>query len=275
MKFRITGFTDEICADMDGQVAAVKKLGLDGLDLRSIDGINVLDLTSETVDELKQKVEDNGFVVQAIGSPVNKVKLGPTTLADEQQKLQKAIDVAQRLGVQRIRIFSPETTPADTAEQWPQVRDVLSAQINLAAQNDILLLHENDGHFFGAYPANARHIFDELACPYFKAIFDFANTVLIGFKPTPDWFPWLLPHLDTIHVKDAIVSERRVVAAGEGDAQIRETLQWLSDQGWHGTLTLEPHLQQSGALGGFSGEESFTHATTALRNVVASLEVTE
>jgi sugar phosphate isomerase/epimerase len=83
-----------------------------------------------------------------------------------------------------------------------------------------------------------------------------------------DWFPWLLPHLDTLHIKDAIESSHKVVPAGEGDGELAATLRFLMSQNWHGPLTLEPHLQAAGPLGGYSGPELFAHAARQMKSVV-------
>ena len=76
------------------------------------------------------------------------------------------------------------------------------------------------------------------------------------------------PHLDTIHIKDAIEADRQVVPAGEGDGELAATMRFLISQNWHGPLTLEPHLQAAGPLGGFSGPELFAHAADQMKAVV-------
>jgi sugar phosphate isomerase/epimerase len=111
-------------------------------------------------------------------------------------------------------------------------------------------------------------LLEEFSGPNFRAIYDFGNAVLIGTRTMRDWFPWIVPHLDTLHIKDAIESEHRFVAAGEGDGQMLEAFMNLDVYGWTGPLTLEPHAQVAGPQGGFSGEQAFEHAVGALRKVL-------
>jgi sugar phosphate isomerase/epimerase len=262
----ITGFADEISPDLGEQLALLKKLEFDGLDLRSAFGKNVLELSDAEVDEVCRQTEAAGLTVHAIGSPVNKVPAEPGNLDKELAKLERAIAVAKRCGTRRIRIFSPET------KDWTQAKPWVAEQVAMAKDADVVLMHENDGHFFGATPDNSRLLLEEFGGENFRAAFDFANTVLIGFRPMQDWFPWILPHVDTLHIKDAIESERRVVAAGEGDGQIVETLRYLRGEGWHGPLTLEPHLASAGPSGGYSGAEEFERAAFALRRVLAEAQ---
>jgi 3-dehydroshikimate dehydratase len=264
----ITGFADEASSDFDRQVSVFKELGLQGIDVRSVDGIKVLDLSAEQLSTMRRKAEDAGLVIQAVGSPVNKVHLTPQNREIEFGKLQRAIDAANVLGTKRIRIFSPDVVGGESGEGWPEVKTWMGEQVGLCEKHGMLALHENDAKFYGAYPENARRLLAEFGGPHFKAAFDFANTVLLGYRPFPDWFPWLLPHIDTLHIKDAIQEQGKVVPAGQGDGQMVESFKWLFDQGWQGTLTLEPHLEAAGPLGGFSGEALFAKATEALHEVL-------
>ncbi|HTQ09151.1 MAG TPA: sugar phosphate isomerase/epimerase family protein [Fimbriimonadaceae bacterium] len=268
-KRTITGFGDEISPDLDVQLAVLRKLDIEALDLRSAYGKNVLQLSDGEVDRVGESVKARGLRVQAIGSPVNKVKFSDRARADELRRLERAAEIANRLGVARIRIFSPETDPAGGSSAWPEVREWMAEQVSLAESKGVLLIHENDARYFGAFPANAMMLFDALGGPHFKAAFDFGNSVLIGYRTMRDWFPWILPHLDTLHIKDAVEADGRFVFAGEGDGEMVECFRFLFSEGWDGPLTLEPHAAHAGPQGGFSGEEAFSMAAAALRKVLA------
>jgi sugar phosphate isomerase/epimerase len=267
----ITGFADEVGPQLTTQIAVFKRLNLDGLDIRSIDGVNVLNLSDAQLDDLETQSKAAHLPIQCVCSPINKVALTPENREKELQKTQRAIEIAQRLGVKRIRIFTPEVPQGEDDAMWPEVKAWMAEQIALAEKAQVMLIHENDARFYGAYPKNAERLLAEFGSPYFKAAFDFANTVLIGYRAMRDWFPWILPHLDTLHIKDAIEGEGKVVPAGEGEGQVLETLKYLVGEGWSGPLTLEPHLQAAGPLGGFSGEQLFEVATNALRKVLAQV----
>jgi 3-dehydroshikimate dehydratase len=268
-RFSLTGFADEISPELPVQVETLARLGIPFLDLRSVNGVNVLDLSPSELQEVHDACAAKGIRIQSVGSPVNKIPYDVMHQGDEFEKLRKAIKAAELVNVKRIRIFSPEV-PEDQHDAYAtRIISWLSEQRRLAEEFGMVLMHENDGKFWGAYPTNSQRLFEALGSDSFRAVFDFSNSVLLGFDPLDDWFPWLLPHLDTIHVKDAIQSEGKVVPAGEGDGRIVETLRYLIGQNWSGPLTLEPHLESAGALGGFSGEALFEVATTALRTAVS------
>jgi sugar phosphate isomerase/epimerase len=258
----LSAFADEISPDLALQVATLKRLEVPGLDLRGVNGTNVLQLSAETLNEVKTATADHGLHVQAIGSPVNKVPYSETARTQELEKLKIAIAAAHATGTERIRIFTPEGDDAPAILAW------MAEQIDLATAENVVLLHENDARYWGAFPENAKQLFATFDTPHFRLAFDFANTVLLGYSPVTDWLPWMVPYLDTLHIKDAIAAEHRVVPAGEGEGHLAEVLLSLNNLGWDGPLTLEPHLQAAGAFGGFSGPELFEVAVNALRRIL-------
>lgn len=265
VKLPLSAFADEISPDLSTQLSVLNRLGVTGFDLRSVDGVNVLDLSDQDVVRVREACLAAGITPQAVGSPVNKVALTSGNRSVEMKKLTRACQDAELLGVERIRIFTPEAP----AGAWESVRDWVGEQVMIAESYGKILLHENDAKFWGAYPEQAKQLFAEFGGHSFRAAFDFANTVLLGFKPLDDWFPWIVPYLDTIHIKDAIHGAG-VVPSGQGEGQIEQTLSSLASIGWTGTLTMEPHLSAAGAFGGFSGEQLFTVAVDALRKVASS-----
>lgn len=263
----ITGFADEISPHLNIQVAELKRHGLHGLDLRSVEAVNVLDLSDAELKEVGKQCAAKGLKVQSIGSPVNKVPFSKKGRVEENEKLRRAIHAAEVVGAKRIRIFSPEV-PGDLPTEDDAVIEWLREQRTMAEQAGMILLHENDAKFWGAYPENSKKLFAALGNEHFRAAFDFANTILLGFNPWNDWFPWIIPYLDTLHIKDAIKEEGRVVPAGQGEGNIAAILMVLQQVRWQGALTLEPHLAAAGPFGGFSGEQLFEEAVNALRLVL-------
>jgi sugar phosphate isomerase/epimerase len=269
----LSGFADEVDPAISVQIETFSRLRIKGIDLRSVNNVNVLDLPPHELFQINGMCRDAGLHIQTVGSPVNKIPYHVLSRATEEDRLNKAIKNADHLNVKRIRLFTPEIQGDADPELDHKIVDWMKEQKTIAEHSGITLLIENDARYWSAYPENAKRLFGELGGPQFKAAFDFANTVLIGFRPMKDWFPWLLPYLDTLHIKDAVEATGEILPAGEGDGQIQETLTWLIDQGWSGPLTLEPHLKAAGKLGGFSGPKLFEAATDALRRICSSVGV--
>ena len=121
MAFSLSGFADEISPNLDVQIQTLTRLGVTGLDLRSIEKINVLDLDQATLESVRQKCSEAGLHVQSIGSPVNKVPLLGSSQALETSKLEKAIDAAKATGTSVIRIFTPEVPATEFEHAWTSI----------------------------------------------------------------------------------------------------------------------------------------------------------
>lgn len=266
--FPVSGFADEISTDLSIQIETLRSLNVRGLDVRGVDGKNVLELSDERLNQVRETAALAGIAIHCVGSPVNKVRVSPKARKEEVEKLKRSIEAAAILQTSLIRVFTPEAAACDDdGAHWPEVRSWMSEMADMAKDAEVTLIHENDAKFFGAYPNNCRRMMEELGGPHFRALYDFANAVLIGYRP-PAWMDWIVPHLDSLHIKDAVQDKGQVVPAGEGDGEVVETLRFLTSLGWNGTLTLEPHLKAAGPLGGFSGPELFGVAALALEKCV-------
>ncbi|MCG9895829.1 MAG: sugar phosphate isomerase/epimerase [Fimbriimonadaceae bacterium] len=265
---RLTGFIDEASADPREQIATAVSLSLDGIDIRSAHDRNVTELTPGELADIRAMAEDAGLVIASVGSPVNKIELDPARAPEQADLLRRSIAAALALGTDRIRIFSPSVAGTDREEDFEAVAEWMTPQVREIEDAGLIALLENDSRFYGAFPAGARRLLERFGGPQFRAVFDFANAVMVDQRPAEDWMTWIIPHLDTIHIKDARASDKVIVPAGEGDGQIAESLQLLSQAGWSGTITMEPHLAKAEFSTGFAGPELYGVAVRALRGLL-------
>ena len=89
--------------------------------------------------------------------------------------------------------------------------------------------------------------------------------------PFTDGYELLKDYIEYVHVKDALMAEKQVVPAGEGDGEFKPFLAALKASGYDGFLSLEPHLSIAGESRGWTGSELFGKATEALRHVLADI----
>lgn len=271
--FRVSGFGDEIAPVLDTQLEVLAAAGISRLDLRSVEGVNVLELSDSRVREIAGQLAAAGVSVPVIGSPIGKVGIDEE-FASELAKMRRALAVAAAVGADYIRVFS-YYLPEDAApEDWvDEVLRRLRRLTGLAADADITLLLENEQGLYGATPDRCRVILTEVASPHLRAVFDPANFVEIGVAPYPDALLQLVEFVEYLHIKDAEYGEERsIVLPGQGDAAIPEILTALARRGFTGGLALEPHLEVAGPRGGFSGPEGFTQAATALKDIIADID---
>ena len=103
---KIYAFADEASPKLDGQIAAMKRNGLNGLEIRGVDGENVSDITPEKAREVRAKLDDAGLSVWSIGSPIGKIDIEKDDFDKHLCKLRHTLEVADALGAKNLRMFS-------------------------------------------------------------------------------------------------------------------------------------------------------------------------
>ncbi|SEA65919.1 sugar phosphate isomerase/epimerase family protein [Leifsonia sp. 21MFCrub1.1] len=271
----LSGFGDEIDADPVVQTAVLQALGASFIEVRSAWGVNIVDLDAAQLDRLAAVFEERGMGVSAIASPVGKVDVA-LPVEHEVERLGRAIAAAERLGSRCIRLFSffrAEGVAVESIRDDVMVR--MRALADRAEAAGVILLHENEKDIYGDTPERCLDIVETVGSPALRLAWDSANFVQVGVaRPFDDGYALLRPHLEYLQVKDALSATGEVVPAGEGDGQLLETLTALRDDGYAGFASLEPHLTDVNALGGFSGPAAFGRAGRAFRLLTDRIGVT-
>jgi sugar phosphate isomerase/epimerase len=269
----LSGFADEISADLDEQLATLTAESVAHLELRSAWSIGVADLSDADVGRIGSALSVAGVRVSAIGSPVGKIPV-EAPLGPELERLRRVAEIAARLGTPIIRVFSFFIPAGDAPGRYrEQVIDRMGALATVAESHGVILAHENEKKIYGDVPQRCADLIESVSSPALRATFDAANFVQCGVRPQSDAYPLLRRHLLYAQVKDALAATGQVVPAGEGDGEVRETLAALRDSGFDGYLSLEPHLAEAGPFGGFSGPVGFRRAAQALRALLAELQI--
>lgn len=273
MTFILSGFADEISPDLDQQLAVLAAESISHLELRSVWSTNVADLEDVQLARLRRRLDESGVQVSAIGSPIGKIGI-EAPLAPELERLRRVADIADELGTTLVRVFSFFIPQAhDPGLYRARVIDRMGALAALAAERGLVLAHENEKDIYGDRPERCSDLIASVGSPSLRATFDAANFVQCGVRPHSEAYELIRPHLVYVQVKDALAATGEVVPPGQGDGQVRETLAELRDSGFHGYLSLEPHLAMAGRFGGFSGPEGFGLACAALKDLLADLSI--
>ncbi len=243
-KFKIYAFADEASANLDEQIDAMRRNGLQGLELRSVDEINVSDLTVDQAKQIRRRLDDAGLQTWSIGSPIGKIEMDGDFEA-HLDKYRRTLELANILGAENIRLFSffiPEGKNPDDYESL--VIDRLGKFAQLAEGTGVTVCHENEKDIYGDLAVRCEKI--HRALPSVKAIFDPANFVQCGQDTLEAW-QMLKPYVKYLHIKDAL-HNGNVVPAGKGDGNVEAILRAYSAMGGS-AMTLEPHLAVFSALG--------------------------
>jgi 3-dehydroshikimate dehydratase len=270
---RLSAFADEISPDLDEQIAVLHEEQIHFLDLRSVWGTNVLNLTDQQVSRTKAMLDVHGIGVAAIGSPIGKIAINEP-FDEHFRRFEHALALAQTFHAPAIRIFS--FYPPYPAIDWSTSKGVmeretvlrhLTTMVERARSEGIILLLENEKRTYGDTIARTIELLEEVNNPHLRAAFDPANYLECGQIPYPEGYEAIRPWLGYVHVKD-ISSNGSMVVTGEGMACWPEILVRLHKDGYDGFLSLEPHLKSAGQYQGFSGSVLFHRASQALHSLL-------
>ena len=237
-KIQIHAFADEASPMIGGQIAAMQRNGLQGLEIRNVDGTNVSDITVEKAREVRRRLEDAGLAVWAVGSPIGKIPIDGDHAAHE-EKFRRTLTVAEALGTRRIRMFSYYIPQGEDPSLWRgAVIDRLGALLEMADKAGIHLCHENEKGIYGDLAPRCLELLEAL--PGLRNVFDPANYIQCGQDTRAAW-ELLGARTDYLHIKDAL-ADGTVVPAGCGEGSLPAILADYIARGGQ-NVTVEPHLR--------------------------------
>jgi sugar phosphate isomerase/epimerase len=253
VKYKISSFIDEYSDDLEEQVVALKRYGIEFVELRHCDGKNVADFEMSDVLKIKKAFDDANIKVSSIGSPLGKISID----GDIEQHLklaEKLFAMANIFNAKYVRVFSFYIPKGhEAAEYRNEVLSAMQKLIDLADKCNVVLCHENEAGIYGESPENCLDLLNTFNGKL-KCVFDMGNFVLDGHEPYPHAFEMLKDKIAYFHIKDALY-EGAIVPAGKGEASIKEILSTYSKNNeGEAFVTIEPHLQTFAGLNALVGK---------------------
>ncbi len=271
--FILSAFADEIDMNLNTQMSVLKSHSINHIEMRGVNGVNVSELTAQQARDIKARLDDEGFHISAVGSPIGKQDI-TDDFEPHLELFKRVIETAHILNTKYIRLFS-FYIPKDSTEYRDEVFERIDILVQANKGSGVTLLHENER---GIYGENAERCVEILSTfKDMRATFDSANFVICGVDALYA-FELLREYIAYLHIKDAFINSEVIVPAGQGDGCIPEILSRLKSSGYEGFLSLEPHLadfEGFSALGkgvfvskGGGGAEKFAVALDALRHIL-------
>ena len=276
---KIYAFADEASPIIDEQIKAMKENGVDGLEIRNVDGVNIAEISDSKAKEVRKKLDNACLRVWTIGSPIGKIDIEKDDFTLHTEKFKRTLELADILGAENIRLFS-FFTPSENRDSYKdKVIERLGTFCEIAKGSSITLCHENEKGIYGDIPERCLEI--HKALPEMKAIFDPANYVQCGVDTLQAW-ELLKGYVKYLHIKDAL-ADGSVVPAGRGIGNVEFILgDYIRNGG--DSVTVEPHLTVFDGLKGLEKEgdasvigevykyatakEAFSAAVSALRGLI-------
>lgn len=246
---------DEIGPSLEEMISFAREHGLKRLDMRTIDGRNLLGMTTEEIIEISRKLEKAGISVPTFVSPLFKWQAeGKETGAGKvdfafDPKLCPVLDVVTHaaqiaviLGARHMRVFSYLRYPGFKVADI--LRDKNFAKLmGLADNYDIAMQLENEpvcnigniGQLANFFVERQSTIEDddyddfdddeteeqreaiERAINLMRPLVDIANSWSTGERPSDADIATLAPLVTALHLKDRDLAANRTVPLGDGN----------------------------------------------------------
>jgi sugar phosphate isomerase/epimerase len=202
---------------------AVYEYGYDGLELRLLHGepIDVVALDPGTRRAVAAALERAAVPLVCLDTSIELTQ--PFDGA-----LPAALDLARVWGAPAVRVFGGESPDLD------DIARRLESALDRAEELEVTIALETHDSFASA--VFVGQLLRRVASPSFAAIWDVHHPHRVGESPA-DVLGALGTRIHLVHVKDARSEE--LVALGEGDVPVRESLAALRAAGYDGWLTVE------------------------------------
>src|SRR5580658_1926886 len=283
--FRIAVINDEISADFDHVCYVISHdFGLRWIELRSMWGKNVMDLSDDQIAEVKKILTKYNLKVTDIASPLFKTDWpdaprspygskgdmhGAVEVAFKHQDelLERSISLAKQFNTGKVRCFDFWRLD-DVAPYRAAIDEKLRSAAEIAGKQNILLVLENEFECNTATGREATRTLNAIPSPHLALNWDPGNAVMRGEL---DAFPaaWdTLPknRIHHCHVKNAVKNaDGKIEWAPVGTGYIDWAAQFraLRQIGYHDAVSLETHWH-----GAATPEESTRISWTGMKKAL-------
>ena len=258
---RLSAITDEISQDLDTALRVCESLGIETVELRTVDGAQLVEHDTATARRIASAIRAGGFGCEVLDTPFLKAApVGEAVSDAEWATLRRGLELAAELGAGTVRVFGgarPQhaaragaATPSGplraASEPLATARwtaDVLAGAVDLAAQAGLRIALEIEWECAVATRAEAAEVLAAMPADGLGIVWDPGNEARFAkAAPPADVDATVAERIVHVHVKDAD-ADGDWARVGEGLVDWRAELRRLAATGYDGLLSLETHYQ--------------------------------
>ena len=238
--------------DVATVVAKAKEYGYDGVELGGLDGHPDLPVVQElAVDSegIARQARDAGVDIVCLGTSVAFHTPYPQEAAENQARVRRYIESAAKMGCPFVRVLAGEI-PGSAAFglQCTERRDTVLGRVaeairqfaDHAAEHAVTILIENSGDFTDS--PSIWYLVDAVNSPAVRCCWSPLAAGRRGERPTRS-IPRLGSKIGLVRLGDAKFGEHGAVDShvlpGQGDVELRSTVQLLKGIGYRGYLVFD------------------------------------
>ena len=279
-------FPDEISQDFEYALGVVKELGAGYVELRSMWGKNLVDLSSSELEKAKELIKKSNLKVSIIASPLFKCHLKEkeakkprdTYLVQEKSYsehlkiLERSFELAKMFNTNIVRTFSFWRRGKLTEEILEEILQRFEVPIKRAEEENIILALENEHECFIGSGEESRRFLARISSKNVGLIWDPGNAYFLGEVPYPDGYELIKDRIVHVHIKDAGKDKKDKsiwLPVGKGEIDFKGQLQALSENNFSGVISLETHYVPKGG----SQEEGTRESFSGMKSILQSLGI--
>ena len=255
----VTGIADEGSTELKEQIRIHRTLGWNTLELRLIGKTNVCAIDDEAFDQVYRTLQEEQMEVICFASSIaNWARPISSDFQTDVKELKRATARMQRLRTPFIRVMSYPNDGLPEAQWRKEAIRRMKELARIAADGDVVMVHENCSGWGGMSPENQKILLEEVHSPNLQIVFDTGNPVGEGHSPAETWdfYQTALPFIKHVHIKDCAKTAKGEIEytyPGEGQSMVRLILGSLLDLGYKGAFSIEPHITAQIHLGTSAG----------------------
>ncbi len=279
-------FSDEISQDFEYALGVVKELGAGYVELRSMWGKNLVDLSSSELEKAKELIKKSNLKVSIIASPLFKCHLKkkeakkPRDIYLVQEKsysehlriLERSFKLAKMFDTNIVRIFSFWRRGNLSEEILQEILQRFEVPIKRAEEENIVLALENEHECSMGNGEESRRFLDRISSKNVGLIWDPGNAYFLGEVPYPDGYGLIKDRIVHVHIKDAGKDKKGKpiwLPVGKGEINFKGQLQALREDNFSGVISLETHYVPKGG----SQEEGTRESFSGMKSILQSLGI--
>ncbi len=220
---------------LDEIIALANKYGIKNIEFRGIGGMldngKIEEFSATSAAATREKLLLHGIAPTVLGTSCSfhNAEKYESAIGDGRA----SIDIAERIGMQFIRVFGDFITDTGTVGR---VTEGLSSLCGYAKNVSVLLETHGD---FSTVESLAPIVSAMQGTPNFGLIWDIEHTHKIYGRDWHKFYSFALPYIRHVHIKDYSDAEKALCAIGRGDVPIKEITDRLLDDGYTGCFSLE------------------------------------
>ena len=251
---RLCIVTDEISQDLAHALDVCEDEGVSTVELRAVDGANIVSHDDDSVEKIKAMIDGRGFRVGSIASPFLKCHISgggdpqgathfaaPASRAEQWGILERSFEVARLFGAPLVRTFSFWRVP-DPETVRDEVAEVIAEAAKRTGEAGLTLGIENEHACNLATGAETRWVLDRVSSPALGVIWDPGNEAVMDSEPFPGGYEQVRDRMVHVHLKDAD-QNGNWTKMGTGIIDYPGQFRALDEDGYAGLLSLETHYE--------------------------------